>query len=59
MVLLLLGVAAVASVAGKAAFDYNRENFQYDRDLRQKKELNTLKYRVPSCYEQQDAIGAK
>mmetsp|Transcript_14909 Transcript_14909/g.33976 ORF Transcript_14909/g.33976 Transcript_14909/m.33976 type:complete len:912 (-) Transcript_14909:5-2740(-) len=40
------GVAAVASVAGKAAFDYNRENFQYDRDLRQKKELNTLKYRV-------------
>mmetsp|Transcript_8613 Transcript_8613/g.15453 ORF Transcript_8613/g.15453 Transcript_8613/m.15453 type:complete len:920 (-) Transcript_8613:31-2790(-) len=40
------GVAAAASVAGKAAFDYNRENFHYDRELRQKKELHTLKYRV-------------
>mmetsp|Transcript_67341 Transcript_67341/g.161457 ORF Transcript_67341/g.161457 Transcript_67341/m.161457 type:complete len:922 (-) Transcript_67341:110-2875(-) len=40
------GVAAVASVAGKTTFDYNRENFHYDRELRQKKELQTLKYRV-------------
>lgn len=38
--------AAAAAFLGKSAFDYNRENFFYDRELRLKKEFRQLGFRV-------------
>lgn len=38
--------AAGAALTGKAAFDYNRENFMVDREMRMKKEFFERKMRV-------------
>eukprot|EP00928_Gymnodinium_smaydae_P018818 TRINITY_DN17172_c0_g1_i1.p1 TRINITY_DN17172_c0_g1~~TRINITY_DN17172_c0_g1_i1.p1 ORF type:complete len:953 (-),score=123.85 TRINITY_DN17172_c0_g1_i1:52-2910(-) len=39
------GAAIGGGVAAKATFNYNRENFKYDRWLRMKKEFQLLKFR--------------
>lgn len=38
--------AAAAVVAGKTVFDYNRENFMLDREMRLKKEFAERRYRI-------------
>jgi hypothetical protein len=41
-----IGTAAAAAMCGKEVFDYNRENFLYDRDLRLKKEFHEYRFRI-------------
>lgn len=40
------GLSAAAGVGAKAVFDYNRENFLYDRNLRLRKEFQVQKFRI-------------
>mmetsp|Transcript_25570 Transcript_25570/g.52481 ORF Transcript_25570/g.52481 Transcript_25570/m.52481 type:complete len:926 (+) Transcript_25570:132-2909(+) len=40
------GIAAAGGLTTKAAFDYNRDNFLYDRYLRMRKEFNVLGFRI-------------
>lgn len=40
------GAAAVGGLGAREVFDYNRENFMYDRRLRLKKELKLQEFRV-------------
>mmetsp|Transcript_44671 Transcript_44671/g.127438 ORF Transcript_44671/g.127438 Transcript_44671/m.127438 type:complete len:957 (+) Transcript_44671:208-3078(+) len=40
------GIAALGGLGAKKVFDYNRENFMYDRRLRMRKEFQLQKFRI-------------
>lgn len=39
-------IAGAAGLGAKAAFDYNRENFLYDRTLRRRKNFKVMEFRI-------------
>jgi hypothetical protein len=41
-----LATLAAAALGSKTAFNYNRENFLYDRRLRMLKEFQEMKFRI-------------